>query len=116
MVEVRDIARNEEPPAQAYHVIIEFAGGRFVANGYGSEKALDAFWRPTAFDTLDEAIASSIAWASNNLVPVVYVRGVRGRVDPVGRRSSNPPIGDQAAIGDDPESRGDPYVGSAKQA
>jgi transcriptional regulator with XRE-family HTH domain len=29
-------------------------------------------------------------------------------------RAAKPAISDEAAIGDDPESRGDPYVGSAK--
>jgi hypothetical protein len=31
-----------------------------------------------------------------------------------GRAPTKSPINDEAAIGDDPESRGDPYVGSAK--
>jgi hypothetical protein len=31
-----------------------------------------------------------------------------------GRAPTKFPISDEAAIGDDPESRGDPYVGSAK--
>jgi hypothetical protein len=31
-----------------------------------------------------------------------------------GRAPTKSPISDEAAIGDDPESRGDPYVGSAK--
>jgi hypothetical protein len=80
MVEVRDIHRHEQPPSGVYCVIIEFGGGRFVANGHGAEKGRETFWRPDPFDTLDDAIASSIDWASSHSAPVVFVRGIRGRV------------------------------------
>jgi hypothetical protein len=59
-------------------MIVEFAGGRFVANGRGAEKGRETIWRPEPFDTLDDAIASSIGWASSNSVQVVFVRGIRG--------------------------------------
>lgn len=80
MVEIRNIQSRERYPEDAYCVIIEFAGGRFAANGHGTEKGRETFWRPSAFDTVDEAIASSIAWASSNSVPIVYVKGIYGRV------------------------------------
>ena len=79
MVEVHDIARYEKPP-EGGRVVIEPAGGRFVANGVSPAKGSEGYWRPPAFDTLDEAIAASIEWASKNDVFAVYVkRIVRGR-------------------------------------
>ena len=79
MVVVRDILRHERP-AENMWVVIEFGGGRFVANGFRPDEGHGIFWTPPAFDTLDEAIAASIDWASKNGVPTVYVKGVRGRV------------------------------------
>jgi hypothetical protein len=77
MVMVRDIPRNEIPSERAY-VVIEFAGGRFVANGFKVGQH-GIYWTPAAFDTLDQAIEASVEWATENGVAAVYVRGIRGR-------------------------------------
>jgi hypothetical protein len=79
MVVVRDIHRSEMP-AEAARVIIEFGGGRFVANGFKPGRQSGTSWTPPAFDTLDDAIEASVEWASKNGVPAVYIKGIRGRV------------------------------------
>jgi hypothetical protein len=75
MVEVRDITKNEQPPAGADWVLIERVGERYRANGSAGGKSEATFYTPAPFNTLDTAITASSAWAEINDVPVIYVRG-----------------------------------------
>jgi hypothetical protein len=77
MVEVRDIGRSDKPPADADCVVIEKAGGRFVANGFSPQKRSGTFFSPPSFNALDAAISASVDWAAQHGVPVVYVKGIR---------------------------------------
>jgi hypothetical protein len=43
-----------------------------------------------------------------------YVSELNELLKEYGRAPTKPLVSDEAAIGDDPESRGDPYIGSAK--
>lgn len=77
MVEVRDIGRSDKPPEHAECVVIEKAGGRFVANGFSPRKRSGTFFSPPSFAALEEAISASVDWAAQHDVPVVYVKGIR---------------------------------------
>ncbi len=77
MVEVRDIARSDKPPEDAECVVIEKAGGRFVANGFSPGRRSGTFFSPPSFEGLDAAISASVDWAAQHDVAVVYVKGIR---------------------------------------
>jgi hypothetical protein len=77
MAEVQNIAKGASPPEDQPRIVIEHAGGRFVANGFSPGKAPGAFWAPPAFESLEDAIEASIAWADQNNVATVYVKGTR---------------------------------------
>jgi hypothetical protein len=62
IVEVRDIQSTETPPENADWVLVEKAGEKFVANGSASGINGATFYKPAAFDTVDDAIKSSLAW------------------------------------------------------
>lgn len=79
MVEVRDIQTNETPPENGDWVLIEKVGTKFVANGSAAGTRDVTFFKPGTFATADDAIAASVAWAVQNEVPVVYVRGKAGQ-------------------------------------
>lgn len=70
MVEVRNLARDESVPAYAPSVIIERAGIRFNVTGFSPG------YVPNPFDSFDEALHVSRAWAEANDVPVVYIRDI----------------------------------------
>ncbi|CAO4134733.1 hypothetical protein [Methylorubrum extorquens] len=75
MAEIRDIAPDESPSSDQDHVlIVPGAGGKFVANGSASGRMDATFWTPPPFDTLEAAIASAQAWASQNDVPHIFLR------------------------------------------
>jgi hypothetical protein len=76
MAKVREIPKSERPFESERCIVVEQAGGRFVANGFSPGKMSGTVWAPPAFDTLTTAIAASVAWADRNDVAVVYVRGV----------------------------------------
>jgi hypothetical protein len=76
MAIVRDIPKSERPFEDERCIVVEHAGGRFVANGFSPGKMSGAVWAPAAFPTLDEAVAASVAWAERNDVAIVYVRGI----------------------------------------
>jgi hypothetical protein len=76
MVEVREIEKREIPPEDIC-IVIEKAGGRFVANGFNPGKRSGSFYAPPAFKTLKAAISASVEWATRNNVPIVYLKGVR---------------------------------------
>ena len=76
MVEIRKLTARQRPPNDGDWVFIEQAGGRYVANGSVRQAGGSVlFFRPTAFMTFDEALNASKAWAFDNSVPTVYVRG-----------------------------------------
>lgn len=75
MAEIRDITPDEAPSPDQDHVLIaEGPGGKFVANGSAAGRMDATFWTPAPFDTLEAAIASAQAWASQNDVPHIFVR------------------------------------------
>jgi hypothetical protein len=79
MVLIHHIRGNDAPAGEAW-ALIEFDGERFVANGFRPDDGqIGIYWTPAAFDTLYEAIAASIDWASANGVPAVYVKEVHVR-------------------------------------
>jgi len=57
---------------------------------------------------------------ANNLAAIRHaleaagVEFANGSEPGVKLKAAKPAVGDEAAIGDDPESRGDPYIGAAK--
>ena len=61
-------------PSNADCVLIEpLPGGKFTAQGSVTNSRRLAFFNPSPFSSLDEAIASSKSWAEENEVAVVYV-------------------------------------------
>jgi hypothetical protein len=75
MVEVCNLTKRERPPEGEDWVLVEQAGGRFVANGSIRQAgAPTLYFRPPAFRTLDEAVNAARSWAFDNSVPVVYVK------------------------------------------
>jgi hypothetical protein len=81
MVVIHHIRVNDAPGGDTW-VLIEFDGERFVANGFKPDHdQIGIYWTPAAFDTLYEAIAASIDWASANGVPLVYVKDVDVRTE-----------------------------------
>jgi hypothetical protein len=80
MVAVRHIPKSERPFESERCIMVEHAGGRFVANGFAPGKMSGTVWAPPAFETLDAAVAASVAWATLNDVTNVYVRGIAREV------------------------------------
>ncbi len=76
MAEVRDIKAHENPPENTDHVLIEKAGGRFIANGSVAGKIDATFFAPPP-SIEAAAVAAAKAWAEINDVPVIYVRSSR---------------------------------------
>lgn len=74
MTQIKDIDGASKPPEKEDWVLIEKVDGKFVADG--SLSAIDgpAYFQPEPFDTLDEAVTASLAWAEQNEIPFVYVR------------------------------------------
>ena len=63
------------PSKEADYVLVEpLPGGKFTARGAVINSHRLAFFNPSPFSSLDEAIASSKSWAEENKVPVIYVK------------------------------------------
>ncbi|WP_271899280.1 hypothetical protein [Candidatus Phyllobacterium onerii] len=77
MTELRDIDNLATPPEVGDWVLIERDGEKFIASGpvNGTRKA--SFFKPTPFDTLDQAVTASLVWAEQNEVPFVYIRAAQ---------------------------------------
>lgn len=77
MTQLKDIDGASKPPEKEDWVLIEKVDGKFVADG--SLSAIDgpAYFQPEPFDTLDEAVTASLAWAELNDIPFVCVRGTK---------------------------------------
>ncbi|MGZ8996021.1 MAG: hypothetical protein ACXW3P_05940, partial [Rhodospirillales bacterium] len=75
MPEVRSISAKEQPPNDIDHVVIRRTpSGKFRADGSVRGKEGATYYVPPPFDSLERAIAEACDWASQNDVPVVYVR------------------------------------------
>jgi hypothetical protein len=62
-------------PSKQDHVLVEpLPGGKFTARGSVVASHRLAFFNPSPFSSLDEAIASSKSWAEENKVTVIYVK------------------------------------------
>lgn len=77
MAKVMYIEVDRPLPTNGNHVEIVPAGKGFMANGsvaYIEPRPHLVVFNPPVFETLDEAIAQSIAWADRHSVADVYVR------------------------------------------
>jgi hypothetical protein len=62
-------------PSKANYVLVEpLPGGQFTARGSATTSHRLAFFNPSPFGTLNDAIASAKTWAEENNVPVIYVK------------------------------------------
>jgi hypothetical protein len=62
-------------PSKGDYVLVEpLPGGKFTARGSVTNSHRLAFFNPSPFSSLDEAIASSKSWAEENKIPVIYVK------------------------------------------
>ena len=62
-------------PTKGDYVLIEpLPEGKFTARGSVTNSHRVAFFNPSPFSSLDEAIASSKSWAEENKVAVIYVK------------------------------------------
>lgn len=78
MVEIISMARGAPLPSVASHLLIEpMPGGKFSVRGSAIHPHRVAYFNPSPFGALDEAIASSKSWAEENGVPVIYVKSER---------------------------------------
>ena len=76
MAEVREISKDGVRPDNVDHVLIEpTPSGKFTANGSATPTGAGGaiFFTPTAFETLEAAIASAKVWADEYNVRTVYV-------------------------------------------
>lgn len=75
MVQIIPMATGEPQPSETDHVLIEpLPAGKFAAHGSAIHPNRVAFFNPSPFGTLDDAIAVSKIWAEENKVPVIYVK------------------------------------------
>lgn len=74
MVEVLKLKADESAPNGAAWVLIQRQGELFAVNGVAKGNAIDASFAPQAFDSAEEAIKASVAWADLLEIPVIYVR------------------------------------------
>jgi hypothetical protein len=93
MVEIRDIPSNELPPEDVDCVLIEKSGSKFMAKGSIGAPRDPTFYNPPAFPTLEAAIEASMAWATMNDVPFIYITG-RNAHRSAQARPSGSPVGD----------------------
>lgn len=61
-------------PKEDYVSIEPLPGGMFTARGSVTNSCSVAFFNPSPFSSLEEAIASSRRWAEENKVAVIYVK------------------------------------------
>jgi hypothetical protein len=74
VVEVRNVTARESIP-DSDHVLIEpVPGGKYRAIGSSAHRGGATVYRPSVFQTLEQAIRESVDWAGQSEVPVVYVR------------------------------------------
>jgi hypothetical protein len=60
--------------ARADYVVQPMPGGKFTAQGSVINSHSLAFFNPSPFGSLDEAMALSRSWAEENKVTVIYVK------------------------------------------
>jgi len=64
------------PPKADYILIEPLPGGQFTARGSVTTSHHVAFFNPSPFSSLEEAIASSKSWAEENKVAEIYVTAI----------------------------------------
>jgi hypothetical protein len=75
LVQIIHMQMGAPPPSMPDHVLIEpLPGGKFTARGSVINSHSLAFFNPSPFGSLEEAIASSKSWAEANKVTVIYVK------------------------------------------
>jgi hypothetical protein len=75
MVEIIHMKMGAPVPSKADYVLVEpLPGGKFTARGSVINSHRLAFFNPSPFSNLDEALASSKSWAEENNVTVIYVK------------------------------------------
>ena len=74
MVEVLKLKADESAPDAAAWVLIQRQGELFAVSGVAKGKTIDASFAPRGFDSAEEAIRASVAWADLLEIPVIYVR------------------------------------------
>ena len=76
MVQIIHMRMGVPMPSKADYVLVEpLPGGKFTARGSVINSHRLAFFNPSPFSNLDEALASSKSWAAEeNNVTVIYVK------------------------------------------
>jgi hypothetical protein len=75
LVQIIHMKMGAPVPSKADHVLVEpLPGGKFTARGSVIASHRLAFFNPSPFNSLDEAIASSKSWAEVNNITVMYVK------------------------------------------
>jgi hypothetical protein len=74
MVEVLKLKADESSPTVAAWILIQKEGPHFAVSGVAKGKAIDASFAPRGFDSAENAIKASVAWADLLEIPVIYVR------------------------------------------
>ena len=75
MVQIIHLKMGAPVPSNADYVLVQpMSGGKFTAQGSVINCHSVAFFNPSAFGNLAEAIASSMHWAEVNKVSVIYVK------------------------------------------
>jgi hypothetical protein len=75
LVQIIHMKMGAPVPSGADCVLVEpLPGGKFTARGSVINSHSLAFFNPSPFSSLDEAIASSKSWAEESKVTVIYVK------------------------------------------
>jgi len=74
MVEVLKLKADESSPNVAAWILIQREGPHFAVSGVAKGKTIDASFAPRGFDSAENAIKASVAWADLLEIPVIYVR------------------------------------------
>jgi hypothetical protein len=75
LVQIIHIRMGAHVPCEADYVLVEpLPGGKFTARGSVINSHRLAFFNPSPFSSLDEAIAASKSWAQENKVTEIYVK------------------------------------------
>ena len=77
-IEVRQLAKHENPPQDLDHLLIEQTpNGRFSVIGIVEHPGSATFLTTDSFDTLDDAASWASDWARSHNVGVIYVKAGR---------------------------------------
>jgi CheY-like chemotaxis protein len=75
LVQIIHVKMAAPVPSNPNYVLVQsMAGGKFTAQGSVINSHSLAYFNPSPFSCLDEAIASAKSWAEENKVTVIYVK------------------------------------------